>query len=205
MDYLSIVLFAVATCVTPGPNNVMLMSSGVNFGISRTMRHVIGINIGFPLMLVAVGLGMGAAFHEYPKLYTVLQVMSIAYMAYLAYGIATSPAVDLNDKSGSPLGVAKAALFQWVNPKAWVMCIGAVLAYTVPTKLYVVQVLLIALIFFVFGTPCSLLWVFFGNFLRGFFKRPSALRGFNIAMGLLLAGSLLPGVLELFKSLRGAS
>jgi threonine/homoserine/homoserine lactone efflux protein len=197
MDYLAIMLFAVATCVTPGPNNVMLMSSGVNFGIGRTMRHVIGINIGFPFMLIAVGSGAGALFHGHPKLYTVLQVAGAMYMLYLAYQIATTPDVNFNDTSGKPLGIFNAALFQWINPKAWVMSIGAILAYTTPSSAFARQVLLIALIFFVCGCPCSLLWVLFGRYLRKFLTQPNALRIFNVAMSLLLVGSLLPTVFEL--------
>ena len=197
MDYLAIMLFAVATCVTPGPNNVMLMSSGVNFGIGRTMRHVIGINIGFPVMLIAVGLGAGALFHDHPKLYTVLQVAGALYMVYLAYQIATTPHVNFNDTSGKPLGIFDAALFQWINPKAWVISIGAVLAYTTPAGAFATQVVLIALIFFVCGSPCSLVWVLFGRYLRKFLAYPNAFRLFNVAMSLLLVGSLLPTIFEL--------
>ncbi len=200
MDYLAIVLFAVATCVSPGPNNVMLMSSGVNFGIDRTMRHVVGINIGFPLMLIAIGLGAGVVFRAYPQLHTGLQVAGVAYMLYLAWRIATTPAVNLDDKSGRPLGVVHAAMFQLVNPKSWVMCIGAVLAYATPSDTYLAQVLLIALIFFVFGTPCSLVWVLFGHFLKRFLNRPNMLRTFNVAMALLLVASLIPAVREIARA-----
>jgi len=199
MDYLAIMLFAVATCVTPGPNNVMLMSSGVNFGIGRTMRHVIGINIGFPLMLIAVGFGAGAVFHGHPKLYTLLQIAGAIYMLYLAYQIATTPTVNFNDTSGKPLGIFGAALFQWINPKAWVMSIGAILAYTPPSGAFATEVLLIALIFFVCGSPCSLLWVLCGRYLRKFLTQPHTLRIFNVCMSLLLVGSLLPTVLELTR------
>ncbi|MES2937445.1 MAG: LysE family translocator [Pseudomonadota bacterium] len=197
MDYLAIALFAIATCGTPGPNNVMLMSSGVNFGINRTMRHVVGINIGFPLMLIAIGLGAGALFRSYPQLHTGLQVVGVAYMLYLAWRIALAPAVNLDDKSGRPLGVVHAAMFQLVNPKSWVICIGAVLAYATPSDTYLAQIMLIALIFFVFGTPCSLVWVLFGHFIKRFLHRPSMLRGFNVAMALLLVGSLIPAIREI--------
>jgi len=200
MDYLAVMLFAVATCVTPGPNNVMLMSSGVNFGIGRTMRHVIGINVGFPFMLIAVGFGAGAVFHDHPKLYTLLQIAGALYMLYLAYQIATTPEVNFNDTSGKPLGIVNAALFQWINPKAWVMAIGATLAYTTPSGAFVSEVLLIALIFFVCGSPCSLLWVLFGRYLRKFLTQPNSLRIFNISMSLLLVGSLLPAMLELTQA-----
>lgn len=197
MDYLAVMLFAVATCVTPGPNNVMLMSSGVNFGFGRTLRHVIGINIGFPFMLIAVGLGAGALFRDHPQLYTVLQLAGALYMLYLAYQIATTPEVDFNATSSKPMGIVNAALFQWINPKAWVVSVGAVLAYTSPSGAFSTQVLLIALIFFVCGAPCSLLWVVFGRYLRKFLARPNAVRVFNVAMSLLLVGSLVPTILEL--------
>lgn len=192
MDYSSIILFALSTCITPGPNNVMLMSSGANFGIGRTLRHVAGINIGFPLMLIAVGLGAGAAFRRYPGLHDVLQAVGALYLLYLAYRIATAATVDFNAKTAGPLGFTGAALFQWINPKTWVMAVGAVLAYTSPAGSYSVQILVIALIFFLFGSPCSMAWVLFGRFLRRFLTQPHRLKAFNIAMGLLLALSLLP-------------
>lgn len=192
LDYYSIILFVIATCGTPGPNNVMLMSSGANFGMSRTMRHVAGINIGFPLMLVAVGLGFGAVFQQYPWLHNWLQVIGAVYLLYLAYRIASSPAVDMDDRSGKPLGFTAAALFQWVNPKAWVMATGAILAFTSPLEPASRQVLLIALLFFLFGSPCSMAWVIFGRYLRRFLKQPAYLKAFNITMGLVLVMSLIP-------------
>lgn len=192
LDYYSIILFVIATCVTPGPNNVMLMSSGANFGIGRTMRHVAGINIGFPLMLIAVGVGAGAIFQQYPRLHDVLQVVGALYLLYLAYQIASAPTADLDDKSGKPLGFTRAALFQWVNPKAWVMAVGAVLTYTSPADAYGFQILLIALLFFLFGSPCSMVWVFFGQYLRRFLTYPQRLKAFNISMSLVLVASLIP-------------
>ena len=199
MDYLSIILFAISTCVTPGPNNVMLMSSGVNFGAARTMRHVAGINVGFPLMLTAVGLGAGAVFHRFPALHDVLQFAGAVYMLYLAYRIATSPTVNFDAKAGSPLGFLSAALFQWINPKAWVMAVGAVLTYASRSDSYTFDVLAIALLFFAFGSPCSMVWVLFGTFLRRFLTKPHALRAFNIAMSVVLVASLVPALAGLVK------
>ncbi|MGU3781770.1 LysE family translocator [Burkholderia metallica] len=194
MDYLSIVLFVIATCVTPGPNNVMLMSSGANFGATRTMRHVIGINVGFPLMLIAVGLGAGVVFQRYPSLHDVLQGVGALYMLYLAYRIATAPTVDFDAKAGTPLGVMAAALFQWVNPKAWVMAVGAVLTYASTSGSYAFDVLVIALLFCAFGSPCSMVWVYFGTFLRRYLAKPRALRAFNVAMSVVLVVSLVPAL-----------
>lgn len=192
LDYYSIILFVIATCVTPGPNNVMLMSSGANYGVGRTMRHVAGINIGFPLMLVAVGMGAAAIFQEYPRLHEVLQVVGALYLLILAYQIASAPIVDLGEQSGRPLGFIAAALFQWVNPKAWVMAVGAVLTYTSPLGAYSLQVFLIALLFFLFGSPCSMVWVFCGQYLRRYLGRPQRLKAFNITMSLVLVASLIP-------------
>ncbi|CAM3222255.1 MULTISPECIES: LysE family translocator [Pseudomonas] len=197
LDYYAVALFVIATCVTPGPNNVMLMSSGANFGMGRTLRHVAGINIGFPLMVVAVGLGAGAIFRQYPGLHDGLQVIGAVYLLFLAYQIARSPTTDLGDPSRQPLGFTGAALFQWVNPKAWVMAVGAVLAYTSPLGGYTLQVFLIALLFFLFGTPCSMVWVFFGQYLRRFLTRPRHLKVFNIAMSLVLVVSLIPVIKSL--------
>ncbi|UEL25065.1 LysE family translocator [Pseudomonas fluorescens] len=197
LDYYAVALFVIATCVTPGPNNVMLMSSGANFGMGRTLRHVAGINIGFPLMVVAVGLGAGAIFRQYPGLHDGLQVIGAVYLLFLAYQIARSPTTDLGDPSRQPLGFTGAALFQWFNPKAWVMAVGAVLAYTSPLGGYTLQVFLIALLFFLFGTPCSMVWVFFGQYLRRFLTRPRHLKVFNIAMSLVLVVSLIPVIKSL--------
>jgi len=192
LDYSSIILFVIATCVTPGPNNVMLMSSGVNFGISRTLGHVAGINVGFPLMLIAVGLGAGTLFQRYPGLHDALQILGAFYMLYLAYRIAGAPTTDFTEQGARPLGFMGAALFQWVNPKAWVMAVGAVLAYTSAQASYTVQIVLIGLLFFLFGSPCSMVWVLFGRYLRRFLSRPSQLRAFNVSMSLLLVVSLIP-------------
>ncbi|MBK5544304.1 LysE family translocator [Pseudomonas sp. TH04] len=197
LDYYAVAVFVIATCVTPGPNNVMLMSSGANFGMGRTLRHVAGINIGFPLMVVAVGLGAGAIFRQYPGLHDGLQVIGAVYLLFLAYQTARSPTTDLGDPSRQPLGFTGAALFQWVNPKAWVMAVGAVLAYTSPLGGYTLQVFLIALLFFLFGTPCSMVWVFFGQYLRRFLTRPRHLKVFNIAMSLVLVVSLIPVIKSL--------
>jgi threonine/homoserine/homoserine lactone efflux protein len=129
---LAFILFAFVSSITPGPNNTMLLSSGVNFGFNRTIPHMLGISCGFALMVLAVGFGLGAVFKAYPILYTVLRYAGAAYLLYLAYKIATSgPAEDGDQSNTRPMSYLSAAAFQWVNPKAWVMAIGA----TAPTRL----------------------------------------------------------------------
>ena len=141
---LAFILFAFVTSVTPGPNNMMLLASGVNFGIRRSLPHMLGISLGFMLLVAAVGLGLGQLFEQFPPLYTVLRYGGAAYLLYLAWKIAGSGAPDADGKAtGKPFTFLQAAAFQWVNPKAWIMAIGAITTYT-PQEGFLVNVLLIA-------------------------------------------------------------
>jgi threonine/homoserine/homoserine lactone efflux protein len=198
--YPSLILFVVATCGSPGPNNIMIMSSGLVHGARRSIPHVVGINVGFPLMTVAVGLGLGGLLRSSPVVYDLLRPVGIAYLLYLTYQIATAP-VTLDDKRpGKPLSVLQSALFQLVNPKAWVMIVGAVLTYATAEGNYVLQILAIALIFLVFGTPCTTAWLWLGVFLRTVLARPVQFRIFNLAMATLLAISVVPAIREVVTS-----
>jgi threonine/homoserine/homoserine lactone efflux protein len=197
--YLSLILFTVSTCGTPGPNNIMIMSSGVNYGFRKSIPHVIGINIGFPLMVVAVGLGLGGILHGSPVVYDVLRPVGAAYLLYLAYRIATAPAASSEVRPRKPLSVLQAALFQWVNPKAWVMVVGAVVTYARFSGAYLLQVLVIALIFLVFGTPCTSGWLWIGVSLKKVLTRPAHFRTFNVCMAILLVVSVIPIFGEIYR------
>ena len=118
MEYLAIIVFAVSTCVTPGPNNALIMASGLNYGVRRSLQHFLGICIGFPLMIVAVGLGIAGLFEQFPVLHIILKVAGTAYLCYLAWKIATAPISEFNESHGNPFSFLQAAAFQWVNPKA---------------------------------------------------------------------------------------
>lgn len=192
MEYLSLILFAIATCITPGPNNTMILASGVNFGIRASIPHLIGINIGFPVLIIAVGAGIGALFVAFPFLHDILKFVGAAYLLYLAYRIATAHSSSGNVRRGSPLSFIEAALFQFVNPKAWMMAIGAVSVYSVASDTYSAQILMIALIFLVFGMMCTAVWLGFGSGLRLWLAKPVVLRRFNLAMAGLLVASLIP-------------
>lgn len=200
MAYLSLILFTVSTCGSPGPNNMMIMSSGVNYGFRRSVPHVIGINTGFPLMVVAVGVGMGAVLHTWPGLLDLLRPVGAAYLLYLAYRIATAPATTDRPVRRQPLSLVQAALFQVVNPKAWVMIVGALITYAGASASYLVQVVLIALIFLVFGTPCTTAWLWVGVSLKRLLTRPLPLRIFNVGMAALLVISLVPIFAEIYRS-----
>jgi threonine/homoserine/homoserine lactone efflux protein len=203
MEYSALFLFTLATSITPGPNNLMIMSSGVNYGFRRSLPHLLGIDIGFALMIIAVGLGISQLFVHVPAVLIWLKIAGIVYLTYLAYRIATSqPTPLVADTSdviqGKPLSFIQAALFQWVNPKAWIMIVGAIVTYTVADISYLLQVAIIALFFLVFGTPCTFVWLGFGTALKRYLASPRHLRIFNIVMASLLLLSLLPVVTELF-------
>ncbi|MFV3402772.1 MULTISPECIES: LysE family translocator [Pseudomonas] len=186
------VLFAFVSSITPGPNNTMLLASGVNFGVRRSVPHALGISIGFMLMVLGVGLGLGELFKAWPVLYTVLRYGGAAYLLYLAWKIATSGPMNADTVSSrEPLGFWGAAAFQWVNPKAWVMAVGAITTYT-PAQGYVVNVIVIAVVFALVNLPSVGIWVMFGSALRNLLRNRRALVLFNVVMAVLLVISLYP-------------
>lgn len=187
----ALVTFAFVGSVTPGPNNLMLMSSGANFGIWRTMPHFLGIGFGFVMMVILVGTGLVQVFRLYPVSYEVLRWLSIAYLSYLAWKIATSKS-SLAQARGRPLTWLQAALFQWVNPKAWAMALTAVTVYAPSQSLAAV-----ALIAFVCGAinmPSIFIWVVMGSKLQRYLATGARLQRFNYAMAALLLATLYPVV-----------
>ena len=201
MDYyFAILLFAFTATVTPGPNNVMIMASGLNYGIKRSLPHFFGICLGFPVMVVLVGLGIGTIFERFPVVHEFIKVAGVAYLLYLSWRIATSSPVSLEGERGKPLSFWQAVLFQWVNPKAWVMVTGAVAAFTsVSTGIYF-QVLLITSAFALVTFPCVGMWMSFGMGLQRLLRAPSHQRIFNISMAVLLVSSVAPVIIELFQT-----
>ncbi|KFE49320.1 LysE family translocator [Pseudomonas congelans] len=193
---LAFTLFAFVTSITPGPNNMMLLASGVNFGFSRTLPHMLGISVGFFVLVLAVGFGLGSVFKAWPVLYTILRYVGAAYLLYLAWKIATSgPASDNVDSQGKPLSFMSAALFQLVNPKAWIMAIGAISTYT-PMQGYFYNVVVISAVFALINLPSVGVWAGFGSLLRNVLRDPLGLRIFNGVMAALLVASLYPLFIE---------
>jgi len=189
-------LFALVTSITPGPNNTMLLASGVNFGFNRTIPHMLGITCGFFVLVVAVGFGLGTVFQTYPMLYTVLRYIGAAYLLYLAWKIAHSGPVSESEKGESkPISYLGAAAFQWVNPKAWIMAIGAISTYT-PMQGYFTNVLVIAAVFALINLPSVSVWAGCGTLLRNVLKDRRWLRLFNWGMALRWVASLYPLLLE---------
>jgi threonine/homoserine/homoserine lactone efflux protein len=189
---IAFVVFATVALYTPGPNNIMLMTSGLNFGFRRTLPHVVGVNIGFALIVVVFGLGLGAVFETWPVLQTVLKYAGAAYLAYLAVMIAlTKPGQAKEVASGRPMSFFGAMMFQWVNVKGLVTATGAVTAYAA-IGVYPWNMLTLAGLFFAIGLTSSSTWVLFGTSLQGLVKSRGAMRAFNIVMALLLLMSLFP-------------
>jgi threonine/homoserine/homoserine lactone efflux protein len=182
--------FAVASTITPGPNNMMLLASGANFGLRRTVPHMIGITGGLTFMALVLGLGLAGVFRAYPTLETALEIASVLYLLWLAWKIATATPKE-GTGGGKPLTVLQAAAFQWVNPKAWAMALGAMTLYAGDSAW---GVLAVALTFFAVGLPCNSLWAALGQEMRRVLTSPARLRAFNWTMAGLLVLSLVPVV-----------
>ncbi|MDM9621027.1 LysE family translocator [Rhizobium sp. S96] len=189
--FLALFLFAFTTSITPGPNNMMLFASGVNFGFRRTIPHMLGIGAGFFSLLLGVGLGLGALLHTVPVLYTVLKFAGGAYLAWVAWKIATSRSLSEGKSAAQPMSFVSAAAFQWVNPKAWVMAVTAMATYTIP-NIYFASVLMVGAAFALVNVPSVSTWAGFGSALREWLSDPVRLKWFNITMAVLLVLSLWP-------------
>ena len=192
--------FAFVTSITPGPNNLMLMASGANFGFRRSVPHMLGISIGFVFLAVVVGIGLATVFERYPATHTALKVFSVAYLLWLAWKIANAApprAAEMSGQSasgqaasGRPFTFLQAAAFQWVNPKAWAMALTAVTVYTESRSIG--EVVLVACLFGLINLPSVSSWTLLGQAMRRLLRKPGRLRQFNVGMALLLVLSLYP-------------
>lgn len=185
--------FAFVTSITPGPNNMMLLASGANFGFGRTIPHMLGIGIGFTVMVVLVGAGLMQLFDAWPPSYQILKVLAATYMLWLAWKIAHSASPEGVTAGASPMSFLQAALFQWVNPKAWTMALTAITLYA-PSREFM-AVLWVALVFGAINLPCVSSWTVLGQKLRVLLSNPARLIIFNWTMAALLVLSLAPSLL----------
>jgi threonine/homoserine/homoserine lactone efflux protein len=186
----SLALYAFVTSITPGPNNLMLASSGLTFGFRRTLPHIVGVAGGFFTLIAVAGLGLGAVFQAEPRLQIALRVIGAAYLLHLAWKLWR--AGELKDRrGGEPLGVWSAAAFQFVNPKGVVMAITAVSAFAASGQGYGWRVLAVCLTFLLVGAPCMSSWALFGSAARRVLSEPRAIRWFNRIMAALTAATAL--------------
>jgi threonine/homoserine/homoserine lactone efflux protein len=190
--FAALVVFGAVMAFTPGPNNIMVLSSGLTYGFRRSLPHIAGIAMGVSFMVASMGLGLGVIFVAYPVLQTVLKYAGIAYLIYLAGLIAMSgPVTPGQDNQRGPMTFWAAVLFQWVNVKGWVMAIGIITAYSAVAS-FPWNIVIQAALMFVMGGVSSLVWTLFGSSLRSFLTSPKAVRAFNIVMAVLLLASLYP-------------
>jgi threonine/homoserine/homoserine lactone efflux protein len=185
---LSLVLFSFVSSITPGPNNMMLMASGSNFGFRKTLPHMLGVSFGFSFMLFLVGLGVAGVLQEFPAAQGSMKVAGVAYMLWLAWKIARASAPGQAKEGSRPMTFRQAVLFQWLNPKAWSMSLTAVALYSPSRDLH--ALFLVACIFLLVNFPSVSSWAYLGQNIRFFLSSPARLRAFNWGMALLLVGSL---------------
>ncbi len=186
--------FVLAATVTPGPNNLMVLASGANWGLVRTLPHIVGIALGFPVMILAVGLGLSAVFQAVPWLHSVLKYVAFAYLLWLAWRMANAARPGESRGIVRPLNLWQAAAFQWVNPKAWTMILSGMTVFVDPAGNKLLQVIGIAALFALVVVPNCIAWTVFGRAIARFLSSDSRRRWFNIAMALLLVGSALPAL-----------
>ena len=190
--FVAFLMFALVMFFTPGPNNIMLLSSGLTYGFRRTIPHIAGITVGFAFMVAAVGLGLGTIFIAYPVLQTILKYAGAAYLIYLAWQIGMAePEAPERDNSRGPMTFWGAAVFQWVNAKGWVMVIGTITAYAAIAN-FPWNILIQTVISLAMGAVSTVVWALFGTALRPILNSRTAVRAFNIVMALLLLASLYP-------------
>ena len=195
-NYLAVLIFAFSTAITPGPNNLMVMSSGLNYGIERSVPHLLGACTSLALMVLFIGLGLGAIFETYPAIHLFIKIMGIIYLLYLAWRIAMVSGLGVADSNKRPFTFIQAAAFQWVNPKAWVVFIGAIAAFTNPESNLVPQITFIAVTLLVAGFVSLNIWLWLGTRMEPFIQKESHRRYFNISMAVLLVLSIVPMALS---------
>ncbi len=195
---LSIATFTLSTVSSPGPNNIMLLSSGLTFGYKKTIPHMFGIMIGFPFMVLLVGLGLGLVFEKFPIIFSILKIVGILYLFWMAFKVATNKG-SLEVKEGEkskPFTFLQSAAFQWVNPKAWIMAITAISIFVTSKDDSLTQVVIIALIYLLSSIFSTNAWTAGGVVLKRFVKDQKVVRILNIVMAILLVASVLPIIFE---------
>lgn len=194
-DFLpALITFAFVSSITPGPNNLMLMASGANYGFRRSLPHMAGISLGHGFMVFLLGLGLLQLFDTFPWLKLILTVICSVYLIYLAYKIATASAPGEAKEGSKPFTFLQAAAFQWVNPKAIYMAITAQTNYgpeTSTTPLWITS-LMVALAFTCTNLPSVSTWAWMGTQIRRWLQSPARLRAFNLTMAALLVLTLVP-------------
>lgn len=185
--------FVTASTITPGPNSIMIMASGVNFGFRKTMPHILGVAVGITIVITLAGIGLGALLELVPVLQTALFIISTVYLFYLAWKIANAAPATEKASEGTPFTFFQALAFQAVNPKVWALGMAAVAIFA---PLYIpLNVFVVAVTFALIGLLSNSAWGWFGTVIRQFLLGGRRLRIFNIGAALLLVASMIPALL----------
>ncbi|MEB6677015.1 LysE family translocator [Acinetobacter haemolyticus] len=198
LTFFSFIVYSTVTSITPGPNNIMLAASGLNFGLKRSIPHILGIGFGFGVMVILVGYGIGAALGSSPLLYEILKIIGISYLLYLAYKIYRAGSIKTDTKVDKPLSFMGAALFQWINPKAWIMAMGAITTYSSANS-RLVEFVFIGVIFGLVSIPSVGVWAYMGEKLKMIVNHPRKVQLFNTVMALLLVASVIVPIKDSVK------
>lgn len=199
---IAVLIFSTVMAFTPGPNNAMLASSGSRFGLARTLPHAAGVTLGFPVMIFLVGLGLASILLASPLLQLVMKSVSCVYLLWMAFQIARSDSTKESRGKDKPLTFLQAAAFQWINPKAGLMAVGAISAYTTASGRLYLEVAIIAAVSLVVSIFSTLTWAAFGAGIRRWLRSHTALRLFNLAMALSLVASMVPILIEIADALK---
>lgn len=195
MNFTAFLLFAIASTITPGPNNILILNSVLHYGVRRTIPFYLGVCFGFPLMLLAIGMGLSTLFKQYPMLHLVLKVVGIIYLLYLAVLIATQKPSSTTGIQQKPMSVLGGMIFQWLNPKAWIIAIGAITTYSTLDSGWS-SIVLMAVLFFVVTAMGLSVWLYLGHASRALIHSEKTMRMINLSMGILLAISVLPVIVD---------
>ncbi|PCK07660.1 MAG: lysine transporter LysE [Alteromonadaceae bacterium] len=198
--YLSIITFTFVAGITPGPNSLMLLASGLNHGVRQSIPHYLGVCIGFPVMATIMAFGIGALFRGYPNIYLYLKISGIVYLLYLSWKIANTGNPSSGAKIREPFTFIQAAMFQWLNPKAWVIALGALAAFTSPEN-FIFGATVVIVSYFFMGFICMACWLMLGQSMQKFLSNSKRTHYFNILMAVLLALSVIPMAFTDFSDL----
>ncbi len=185
-----LLVFVIASTITPGPNSIMIMTSGVNFGFRKTVPHVLGVAVGITIVITLAGIGLGAVLDLLPWLRVAMLFTSASYLLYLAWKIANAAPTSETDSAGTPLTFLQALGFQWVNPKVWALGMAAVAIFA--PQYIVSNIVIVALAFAAVGLVSNTSWAWFGTVIRRFLSNEKRLRIFNMCAALTLVASLIP-------------
>jgi len=191
--FAGLLLFSSVAAFTPGPNNLLALASGANYGFRLTLPHIFGVCVGFTLMFLLVGAGLGSLFTAFPLAYTILKYAALAYLVYLASKIALSKGIGEGDKKSKPITFFGSVAFQWINPKAWIATVTVVTSFTNPDAFWP-SMAIGALTNAVLAFSAVSTWTLFGTFVKAWLANPIRLRIFNWTMASLLILSVVPSL-----------